>query len=298
MSNPFLALDLSDDENITVVKPAVAAPPKKVSHYLSRGPLKTNQPRSELIKEEQALQQQKRPGNRGRVAQPEVAHPGENSKAGVKKEQRPDSRKQDAPRRGREFERRSGTGRGREEKKGGAGGHNWGRAGEETTVPLPSVTPEPNAEAVDEAPVVEEDPSLTLEEYEKLRAQKRSGEAFEEKQARKVEAPTEGIVLKRDDDEDYIKLGSDDQDSKKKAVHKNKTKQVFEIDFKVRDTSADAAPPRRGGRPEGGRGREGAPRGGRGGAPRGAPRGGRGSAPGSRIDTADQSAFPKLGETA
>lgn len=45
--------------------------------------------------------------------------------------------------RGRELDRRSGTGRGREMKKSGAGGHNWGAAAEITE----AVAPIPNTEA-------------------------------------------------------------------------------------------------------------------------------------------------------
>jgi len=180
---------------------------------------------------------------------------------------------------------------------------------------LPSTTPEAAAEgavpAEEEPAPVEEDPSLTLEEYERLRAAKRSGAAFEEKEVRKVTTTIEGKAYKKDEDEGegvYIKLG-EDHDLKKKPGHfKQKGKQVFEIDFKVRDTATEA-PPRRG-RPEGSRGggsfrgarEEGSSRP-RGGASAGAPRGGRGRpvAPGAgagSINTADQSAFPKLGGSA
>jgi len=232
----------------------------------------------------------------------------------------------DGERRGRQFERHSGTGRGREIKKGGAGGRNWGKPGDEVA-PLPSTTPEPAAaeaaaaEKGEEPPVEPEDPSLTLEEYEKQRAAKRVGEAFQEKEARKVTGSIEGKIYKKGDDEGegvYIQLG-EEHDMKKKPGHfKSKQKQIFEVDFKVRETTAEPAPRR--GRPDGG-----APRGGgsfRGGRepreprepredggnprPRGggfAPRGrGRGSgapsAGAGRIDTADQSAFPKLGGSA
>jgi len=324
MSNPFMVLDLSDDENITVVKPVAAeAKPEKKHHVPPRGDaVKPHQPRKELLKEEEDLKQKKKgpPGARGAQPQPDVAHPGERSKIGLKKEEHVNTHKPSADgeaRRGRQFDRHSGTGRGREMKKAGGGGHNWGKAGEET--PAPAATPEATgteAPKEEEAPVVvEEDPSLTLEEYEKLRAQKRSGEAFETKQVRKVTTEVTGTIYKKDEDVgegDYIKLGSDEQDLKKKPGHfKNKTKQVFEIDFKVRETPQE--PPRRG-RPEGGPSRsaprpEGSSRPSRGtGAPRGrgGPAGGRSAAgvsrgaPGAagRIDTADQSAFPKLGGSA
>jgi plasminogen activator inhibitor 1 RNA-binding protein len=312
-----MALDLSDDENITVAKAAPAPaskPEKKQPSRVTGDAAKTHQPRKELEKEAENLQQKKKhPGYRGAQPQPDnVAHPGERSKIGLKKEEHVNTHKQaeGEPRRGRQFERHSGTGRGKEIKKGGGGGHNWGKAGEE--VPAPAATPDAENAAAEEAPVVEEDPSLTLEEYEKLRAQKRSGEAFQAKEARKVTTQVTGTVYKKDEETgegDYIKLGGNDEpDAKKKPAHvKKEQKKVFEIDFKVRDSSAEAPRPRR---PEGSRGpsrssprEEGAasrPHGG--GAPRGprtgAPRTGAPAAAGGRIDTADVSAFPKLGGSA
>jgi len=377
MSNPFSALDFSDDENITVVKPAEGAKPEKKQHIAPNRDSKPHLPRKEMEAQEEAIKDLSKKkthpqGQRGNQPQPEVTHPGEKAKLGLKKEQRPDTHKQpaDSERRGRQFERHSGTGRGREIKKGGGGGRNWGKPGDEQA-PLPTTTPDvaegaeaaPSGEAAEQPPVVEEDPSITLEEYERLKASKRVGEAFQEKEARKVTASIEGKVYKKDEQDGegvYIKLGEDEPDLKKKPGHlKNKQKQVFEVDFKVRDTSAEA-PPRRGrpegsrgeGRAEGSRGGEGRgefrgegrgefrgegrgegrgprppreeggnprppreegfnprPRGGgapRGGAPggrgRGAPAGPTGRAPAGasagRIDTADQSAFPKLGGSA
>jgi len=320
-----MALDLSDDENITVPKPAAEAKVEKKTQPGRGEFIKFQQPRKELQKEEENLKQKKKgpPGSRGSQQQPDVAHPGERSKIGLKKEEHVDARKPAADgeaRRGRQFDRHSGTGRGKEIKKAGGGGHNWGKAGDEA--PAPSATPDvEGAAAAEEAPVVEEDPSLTLEEYQKLQAQKRSGAAFEQKEARKVSTEVTGTVYKKDEDVgegDYIKLGNDEHDLKKKPGHfKSKaTKQVFEIDFKVRDTPQEA--PRRG-RPEGrsegpsrSAPREEGSRPARGGAPRG--RGGRGAPAGGagrpaaagprapagtgRIDTADQSAFPKLGGSA
>lgn len=329
-----MALDLSDDENITVVKPAEAKVEKKATNKMQTGNAHiTNKPRKELQAEEEALKQKKKyPVHRGTQSQPaDVTHPGERTKIGLKKEPHVDTHKQPADggeRRGREYERRSGTGRGKEIKKGGGGGHNWGKAGED--VPAPAATPDvAAAEAAAEEPVVEEDPSLTLEEYEKQKALKRSGEAFELKEARKVSAEIKGTVYKKDEDAgegNYIKLGEEHDIKKKPAAFKHKEKKVFEIEYKVRDTSAPERESsfggaRRGGDRDGNRG--GAPRGAgssrsdrparaeggegssrpsRGGPARGgfAPRarptsGGAPAAAGGRIDTADQSAFPKLG---
>jgi plasminogen activator inhibitor 1 RNA-binding protein len=338
-----MALDLSDDENITVVKPAEAKveknSEKKTVNKMQTGNAHiTNKPRKELQAEEEALKQKKKyPVHRGTQAQPaDVTHPGERTKIGLKKEPHVDTHKQPADegeRRGREFERRSGTGRGKEIKKGGGGGHNWGKAGED--VPAPAATPDVagGENAAAEAPVVEEDPSLTLEEYEKQKAQKRSGEAFELKEARKVSSEIKGTVYKKDEDAgegNYIKLGEEHDIKKKPAAFKHKEKKVFEIDYKVRDTSAPERESSFGGARRGGGDREGggrgAPRGGgsfrsdrparaeggegssrparggaptRGFAPRGRPSAGGAAAAahaaGGRIDTADQSAFPKLG---
>lgn len=101
--------------------------------------------------------------------------------------------------RGREFDRISGTGRGKEVSKGGAGGHNWGSADEEARKAehgevaaeeaAPAVEgeekPEGAAAAATEgaaeapAPVVEEvDTSKTFDEVIAEREAKRTGALF------------------------------------------------------------------------------------------------------------------------
>lgn len=85
--------------------------------------------------------------------------------------------------RGREFDRKSGTGRGSEVSKGGAGPHNWGSA-VEVVKPEGEVVEEgaaPAAEGEAEAPayVPEVDNTRTYEDIEKERAAKRSGAMFE-----------------------------------------------------------------------------------------------------------------------
>jgi len=320
MSNPFLALDLSDDENITVAKPqesAAAKPDNKKTTHPRGVDAPQHKPRKELKKEEADLMQKKKhPAVRGVGPQPEVTIPQERSKMGIKKEEHVHTHKKNNEGRGRQFDRHSGTGRGRETKKGGAGGHNWGKAVEDT--PAPAQTPD-LAEATDvkeEVPVVEVDPNLSLEEYEKQQMLKRSGAAFQTKEARKVTSDVVGVVYKKSEEEgegDYIKLSEDHHLKKHPGHFKNKTKNFLEIDFKVRDTSVPEAPrgPRRDGgnrEPREGGGGSGAfrgsSRGGRGGGPTrggGPARGGRGGFRGGssgQINTADQSAFPKLGEGA
>ncbi|KAH9254621.1 hypothetical protein BASA81_007378 [Batrachochytrium salamandrivorans] len=289
MSNPFAALDLSDDENITVVKP-VAAPAQTKPATGSAAPGK---PRKELQKEEAALQQKKKSGARNNRPQPDVAHPGERSKIGLAKEEhvktnkRVDAAGTDA-RGARTFDRHSGTGRGREVRKAGAGARNWGKPGDEAA----AVAKEGESAAAEE-PVVEEEPQFTLADFEAQKLAKRSGAAFAEKQVRKVAAADNLTVLKKEEDANYIKLGA--ESAAKKPQAKETKKKVFEAEFNFarepeqssRPFNADR-PPRRdaGARPP----RDGAraPR-----AEAGAPRPARvNQAP---IDTADQSAFPKLG---
>lgn len=209
------------------------------------------------------------------------AHPGERSKTAPQREPHVSThvKPQDGEAKahgGRVFDRHSGSGRGRELKKGGAGGHNWGKAGEVVT-PAAAGTPEPSAtgevavtEPVAFEPVVEEDPTLTLEEYKEKLAAKRSGAAFEVKQARKITADIKGTVYKKDEEigeGDYIKLGKEEE--KKDVVAKKTTKKTFETNF----LSYEAPKPSfEGGGSRGGRGgstRGGSPR--EGGAPR-APR--------------------------
>ena len=93
----------------------------------------------------------------------------------------------------REFDRRSGTGRGREVKKGGRGAHNWGDATEtpaaETPVEeKPAVEGEAAEKPAAEEPVVEEeDKEMSLEEYMKTMETRRTGDAFETRKEREVD---------------------------------------------------------------------------------------------------------------
>lgn len=320
MNNPYKVLDLSDDEGAEVKKVEVTKPAKP-SSTAAPGHRPT---RNDLKKEEEDLKQKKKGpgGSRGQIPQPnDVTTPKERSKIGLKKEEHVNTHKAEgdqAPRRGRQFDRHSGTGRGREIKKGGAGTHNWGKAGDELAG-APK-TPEPTAEGVageakpEETPVVveEKEVGMTLEEYEKQRALKRSGAAFAVKEARKVETEVVGKVYKKDEDVgegDYIKLG-EEHDLKKKPAHfkVKPTKQALELNFTIRDTSQDVPSRGRGGdRSSGDRGganprSEGGGRGGGSSRGRGAPRGrGQPRNPSEKsagkVDTTDQSAFPKLGGT-
>ncbi|CAI7923852.1 unnamed protein product [Closterium sp. NIES-54] len=141
-----------------------------------------------------------------------------------------------APR--REFDRHSGTGRGHEMKRDGAGRGNWGRAdevpqtgeqeeaGEEGEAKQANGTAEGEAAAegdaaageaaAEAAPAEEEDKEMTLEEYEKVREEKRKAlAASRTAEARKVEVDAEMAAMavhkKKDVDESdavFVKLAA------------------------------------------------------------------------------------------
>eukprot|EP01029_Cantina_marsupialis_P029213 TRINITY_DN779953_c0_g1_i1.p1 TRINITY_DN779953_c0_g1~~TRINITY_DN779953_c0_g1_i1.p1 ORF type:complete len:240 (-),score=76.77 TRINITY_DN779953_c0_g1_i1:90-773(-) len=99
------------------------------------------------------------------------------------------------PRRGRQFDRQSGTGRGKEMKKGGAGKHNWGDdKKEETPVKTEEETAveEPKEE---EAPKEPEAKHLSYEEFQKQQAEKRSGDLFAKKEAKVDTSALEGLTM-------------------------------------------------------------------------------------------------------
>ena len=91
----------------------------------------------------------------------------------------------------RTYDRRSGTGRGKEIKKGGGGGRNWGsdkveaRKSEGPVDESAPVVPSEEAEATENEPVVEEpavveeeDKTMTMEEYLASKAGKVAGEGL------------------------------------------------------------------------------------------------------------------------
>jgi len=373
MANPFAVLDLSDDEGAPNLSALTA---KKETKPASTGNNNNNnnsskQPEKKkdhntLKQEEENLKQPKKglPGARGgQHGGPQqgsaVTYPQERSKTGAKKEDHVNTHKlgENAPTRGREYDRhRPGTGRRDNEKKGGAGGHNWGKPGDELAQPLPASSPEPTSATgaavaagggggeggaqQEQTPAVQEpekDLTKTLEDYEKERLAKRSGDAFAEKQARKVEVPSDlaGKVLKKDetlDEYDNVKLDKEEGDKKKKEKQQ-KTKNVMDIDYTFSQPQSEPARTGGGGgdrRPGGGDRRggnndrrsspRGPPGGGAGGNEEGggdrrpafknnngprpprqfnnAPRTGGNTPGGARLDTGDVAAFPKLGGVA
>ncbi|GKU88510.1 hypothetical protein SLEP1_g2762 [Rubroshorea leprosula] len=142
----------------------------------------------------------------------------------------------------RQFERHSGTGRGNEMKREGAGRGNWGTQADE----LKEVTEEvvdDGKNLGDEKPAGEEDAGgankespaneseekepeekeMTLEEYEKVLEEKRKALQALKTEERKVDAKEfesmQQLSKKKSNDDVFIKLGSD-KDKKKEAAEK------------------------------------------------------------------------------
>lgn len=145
----------------------------------------------------------------------------------------------------RQFERRSGTGRGYDVKREGAGRGNWGTPTDEvvaqepveiTHVEYKVLTPEKQPEQEDgvtsnlnkESPVNEEeekepeDKEMTLDEYQKVLEEKRKALNAVKTEARKVVADKEFesmqqlSIKKGNEDVVFIKLGSDKDIAKRK----------------------------------------------------------------------------------
>jgi plasminogen activator inhibitor 1 RNA-binding protein len=274
MSNFFAALDDSDNEGKA---PAPAITKKKAA------------PKKEVVEPSKV---EKRPNKGDR-----------NTRGG--RNQRPPAR--DGK---RQYDRRSGTGRGREVKKGGGGGHNWGsnqndakkaegpvtEGNEEANTPEETATEEKAEEEVEEQPEPEpEDTTMSYEEYLATKA-KPDTEAFAALEIREVENEFAGKAASKKEEEDFMMMGSGKQ-LKKKGTGK-KEKQTLDLGFKVKgnDRGGDDRGGRRdGGRRDGGRRDGGRRDGGRGGDRGGRSRGNRGGGRGGKgLDTNDASAFPSL----
>lgn len=151
-----------------------------------------------------------------------------------------------APKTGRQFDRHSGTGRGKEIKKQGGGAHNWGKLPgkdgeksiyktatpakeEEPTTPVTPVAEEPAA-PVETKPEEEEDKTLT---YDQLLEQKKKAKAAIKVQTRKANEaavdPTllksNEVVAKKADSDDVIKVQGVDVKLTKKVSKAKKTQQ-------------------------------------------------------------------------
>eukprot|EP00804_Cyclotella_cryptica_P007548 CCRYP_010631-RA/>CCRYP_010631-RA protein AED:0.05 eAED:0.05 QI:4427/1/1/1/0.66/0.5/4/256/290 len=223
----------------------------------------------------------------------------------------------------RTFDRRSGTGRGREISKGGGGGHNWGSdkndakkaegpvtEGEEEAAAVVVTAEENGADATDNdkeeedaAAAVEEvkepepeDKTLSYEEYLAIKSRPDSA-AFKPLEERTVENEFAGKSVTRKETEDFLVMGGGKQ-PKKKGQKKEEKKEKLILDFKVKSAISEDRGPRRDGRRDGegrgGGGRDGRRDGrrdrGRGG---GGGRSGRGGG-GRGLDASDPNAFPSL----
>lgn len=204
----------------------------------------------------------------------------------------------------RVFDRRSGTGRGNETKREGAGRGNWGTqtdelvqaeevVNEDEKTPIAEKLPsgeEETPDATKETPANEteekepENKEMTLEEYEKVLEEKRKALQALNTEERKVDAEVfasmQQLANKKSNDDVFIKLSSD-RDKKREAAEKEeRAKKAVSINEFLK--------PAEGERYYGGRGR------GRG-------RGGRGYSGGNSVDNVEAPAiedpgqFPSLG---
>lgn len=220
MSNFFAALDDSDNEGGSNPAPAIAkkkAAPKKV------------------VVEPSKVEKRPNKGDR-------------NTKGG--RSSRPPAR--DGK---RTFDRKSGTGRGKEMKKGGGGGHNWGsdqndakkaegpvtegnedvNAPEGETAEKEDVAevPQPKAEEPEPEP---EDNTMSYDEYLALKAQPDSV-AFQPLQAREVDNEFAGKAAatpRKQEEDTFMMMGGKKQPKKKRSGKKEK--ETLVLDFKVKNS--------------------------------------------------------------
>ena len=177
----------------------------------------------------------------------------------------------------RVFERRSGTGRGNETKREGAGRGNWGTQAEEVTEAVVNetednvgadkpVNEEDVADGNKDSPVNEpeekpEDKEMTLEEYEKVLEEKRKALQALKTEERKVDdkefQSMQQLSSKKGNVDVFIKLGSDKDKRKEVAEKEEKNKKSVSINefLKPADGERNYSPGGRGrGRGRGSRG--------------------------------------------
>lgn len=201
----------------------------------------------------------------------------------------------------RAYDRRSGTGRGKEIKKGGGGARNWGNdknearkaegtvnEGEEATAAETKpegteTTPQVSEEAAAPTPEVveEEDKTMTLEEYMQTKNNPDSV-AFKPVVERELVDEFAGKASVKMVEEDFLKMGGGK--SLRKKGYKKGQKQSVDVGFKIASSDDPRRDERRGDR-RGGRGGRGSRSGG------GRGRGGR---QGGAINVADVNSFPSL----
>lgn len=225
----------------------------------------------------------------------------------------------------RTYDRRSGTGRGKEIKKGGGGARNWGndknearkaegtviedavdtKPEETTTTTTTPVVENPTGDETAEAPetttttttttdepeVEEEDKTMTYEDYLKSK-QAPDTEAFKPVAERQLVNEFEGKAVQKAVEEDFLVMGGG-KAIRKKGTKKGDKKSAVDVRFRV---SSGDEPRRNNDR----RGNDRRGRGGGGGGGRGASgartggRGGKGGRQGGAINVTDVNAFPSL----
>ncbi|XP_045793521.1 RGG repeats nuclear RNA binding protein A-like [Trifolium pratense] len=186
----------------------------------------------------------------------------------------------------RTFERHSGTGRGNEFKREGAGRGNWGTETDEIAQVTEEAVIEGEKNIGDEKPAVEndaaegnkdiaaneaeekeaEDKEMTLEEYQKVLEEKRKALQVVKTEERKVDTKEfetmQALSCKKDNFEIFAKLGSD-KDKRKEAFDKEeKAKKSVSINEFLKPAEGDAYYRGRGGRGREARGGGGGYRGG------------------------------------
>nr|XP_043627906.1 RGG repeats nuclear RNA binding protein A-like isoform X1 [Erigeron canadensis] len=186
----------------------------------------------------------------------------------------------------RPYERRSGTGRGSEFKREGAGRGNWGNQADEINQEIQEAAVEgektvtsdkPNAEEeatdkkenaateVAEEPEAKVNNEMTLEEYLKVLEEKRKALEALKTEERKVDvdkelASMQQLSNKKTNDEIFVKLGSDKDKRKEIAEREEKVKKSLSINEFLKPAEGERA------YTQGGRGRGRGPRGGGSGA--------------------------------
>lgn len=206
----------------------------------------------------------------------------------------------------REFERHSGTGRGRradgaEDKRGGSGKYNWGTKDSGTTLndengadlnESRELTEEEKAaaEAAAEARRKEE-AQMSLDEYLKLKQQEKDeSERLEVRKAETVDM--KGLKLKSEESETVWTIGDDDKSGKGGKSKKSGRKATAITDVSFSIAPVDSSPSSGGGR---GRGRGGGSRGGDFRPRSGGGGGGGAGAQAPAVSLADSAMFPSLG---
>lgn len=300
MPNPFTFLADSDDEDVT---PKQVVQTKKTETKPKAAPAKKSENKSNN-KDNRGPKNSGRPNRR----QGDRRQQGDRQQGDrPRRDRAPSDRKGYAGRNGREFDRKSGTGRsgpGAVQRKDGSGKGNWGSNTEminsadadqeAVTKEIAAEGDEPTEEPVAEPEPEEEDNEMTLEEYQaKLLSERANSDAFKTLKPRAIETDFGGAaILKKQEEEDFTSSKA------KNFRKKNKqTKNVASLDVKLNYARSDDS-----GREERGKGK------GKGGGfrGRGEARGGKGKGKGGggfrgnkggprNLNVDDAAAFPTLG---